>query len=131
MHSLYCDFFNSHPGVNFNNALRTPFCTKVFCAAFLYLQFGFVTFCGKNISAKAVCKMLAKLTLGVNFTKVFCARFLCKCLFSSYVLAWTNLNVTRKKVFVRKTHAKNVGEIDNRWRYCALIVEKKTKLIKL
>jgi len=38
------------------------FCTKVFCAAFLYLQFGFVIFWQKNISEKAARKTLVKLT---------------------------------------------------------------------
>jgi len=37
------------------------FCTKVLCAAFLSLQFGFVIFWRKIISAKAACKMLMKL----------------------------------------------------------------------
>jgi len=32
------------------------FCTKVFCAAFLYLQFGFVIFCPKIVGAKAAQK---------------------------------------------------------------------------
>jgi len=35
---------------------------KNFCAAFLYLQFGFVTFWRKNIGAKATPKMLMKFT---------------------------------------------------------------------
>jgi len=34
----------------------------VFCAAFLYLQFGFVIFRHKNIGAKAACEMFVKLT---------------------------------------------------------------------
>jgi len=37
----------------------------VFCAAFLYLQFGFVIFWQKNIDAKAALKMLLKLTKGL------------------------------------------------------------------
>jgi len=37
----------------------------VFFAAFLKLQFGFVTFWQRNIGAKAVYKMLAKLTQGL------------------------------------------------------------------
>ena len=39
-------------------------CTKVFCAAFLYLQFVFVIFWPKENSKKAVCKMLMKLSTG-------------------------------------------------------------------
>ena len=38
------------------------FCTKAFCAAFLYLQFVFVIFWQKEIGAKAACKVLVKLT---------------------------------------------------------------------
>ena len=40
------------------------FCTKVFCTAFLCLQFGFVIFWQKEISAKAVRKLLVKLAKG-------------------------------------------------------------------
>jgi len=43
---------------------------KVFCEAFIYLQFGFVILWQKNISAKAACKMLVKLTAGVNSTNI-------------------------------------------------------------
>jgi len=42
------------------------FWSKVFRAAFLYLQFGFVIFSQKNIGAKAPCKMLMKLTTGAQ-----------------------------------------------------------------
>jgi len=42
------------------------FRTKVFCTAFLWLQFGFLIFWHKNIGAKAAGKMLVKLTQ-VNF----------------------------------------------------------------
>jgi hypothetical protein len=41
------------------------FSTKVFCAAFQHLQFGFVIFWKKNIGAKAPCKMLVELTTGL------------------------------------------------------------------
>jgi len=37
-------------------------CTKLFCAAFLQLQFGLAIFWHKNIGAKAVHEMLMKLT---------------------------------------------------------------------
>ena len=37
---------------------------KVFCAAFLYLHFRFVSFWHMKIGAKAACKMLVKLTPG-------------------------------------------------------------------
>jgi len=35
---------------------------KVFCAAFMCLQFGFVIFCQKDFGAKAAHKMLVKIT---------------------------------------------------------------------
>jgi len=43
-------------------------CTKVLCAAFLYLHFGFVIFSQKNIGAKATCT-------GVNFTNILQTAF--------------------------------------------------------
>jgi hypothetical protein len=43
------------------------FCTKVFCAAFLYLQFGFEVFCQNNIGTKTAHKMLVKLATGSHF----------------------------------------------------------------
>jgi len=50
-------------GVNFIKILQL-FCTKVLCAAFLQLQFGFVIFWRKYFGAKTACKMLMKLTKG-------------------------------------------------------------------
>jgi hypothetical protein len=44
------------------------FRTKVFCAAFMCLQFGFVIFWQKDFGAKAAHKMLMKLTLGCFLT---------------------------------------------------------------
>ena len=38
------------------------FCMKVFCAAFMCLQFGFVIFWQKDFGANAAHKMLVKLT---------------------------------------------------------------------
>jgi hypothetical protein len=46
------------------------FCAKLLCAAFLQLQFGFVTFWQNNIGVKAAHKMLVKLTKGVNFLNI-------------------------------------------------------------
>ncbi len=43
------------------------FRTKVFCTAFLELQFGFVIFWGKIIGAKVACKTMMKLTKGFYF----------------------------------------------------------------
>jgi len=60
------------------------FCTKVFCADFIYLQFGFVIFLQKNIGAKAHCKMLVELTASVNFINVKRTRFSYKCHFGSF-----------------------------------------------
>jgi len=63
------------------------FCTKMFCVAFLNLQFGSVIFWCKNIGTKGAHKMLMKLTAMVNFINVLHAAFLRKCcvqLFSTY-----------------------------------------------
>jgi hypothetical protein len=43
---------------------------KVFCAAFMCLQVGFVIFWRKDFGAKAAHKMLVKLTPGINFTNI-------------------------------------------------------------
>ncbi len=51
------------------------FRTKVFCAAFMCLQFGFVIFGRKDFGAKAAHKMLVKLTLGCNFRNIICTQF--------------------------------------------------------
>jgi hypothetical protein len=61
------------PGVNFTNILQAAFRVKVFCAAFLCLQFGFVIFWQKDFGTKAPHKMLVKLPPGgVIFTKLAC-----------------------------------------------------------
>jgi hypothetical protein len=44
---------------------------KVFGAAFMCLQYGFVIFWQKDFGMKAVHKMLVKLTPGVNVKKLF------------------------------------------------------------
>ncbi len=62
------------------------FCTKVFAAAFLYLQFGFVIFWQKNIGTKDASKMLVKLTTDVNFTNILQAYFLYKAVYWSFYL---------------------------------------------
>ena len=51
--------------VDFTNIIQAPFCTKMFCAAFLSLLFGLVIFWQKEIGEKAARKMLMKLTPGV------------------------------------------------------------------
>ncbi len=53
---------STRPGVNFTNILRAAFLCDSVLARFLYLQFGFLIFCQKNIGAKAAHKMLVKLT---------------------------------------------------------------------
>ena len=50
-------------GDNFTNILQAAFLYKNVFAAFMCLQLGFVTFCRKEIGAKAAGKMLVKLTL--------------------------------------------------------------------
>jgi hypothetical protein len=72
----FADFFRrvqNFPSVNFINILRATFShkIKVLCAAFLNLQFGFVTFCQNNISSKAAPKMLMKLT---TWEKTICLK---------------------------------------------------------
>jgi hypothetical protein len=52
----------SPPGVNFTNFYEQLFHTKVSCAAFMCLQFGFVILWQKNFGTKIVLKMLVKLT---------------------------------------------------------------------
>jgi hypothetical protein len=44
---------------------------KVFCAAFMCLQVGFVIFWLKDFGAKAAHKMLVKLIPGINVTRIF------------------------------------------------------------
>ncbi len=49
------------------------FCSKVFCTAFMYLQFRFVIFWQKNFGAKAAHKLLVKLTPGrLQTCRLFC-----------------------------------------------------------
>jgi hypothetical protein len=60
------------PGVNFTKNYEQIFCTKVFCAAFMCSQFGFVIFWQKDFGAKAANKMLVKLTPGGKLTAQAC-----------------------------------------------------------
>jgi hypothetical protein len=48
--------------VNFTNISQAAFLYENFCAAFMCLQFGFVSFWQKDFGAKAAHKMLVKLT---------------------------------------------------------------------
>jgi len=60
--------------------------SKAFFEAFFYLQFGFVIIWHKNISAKAVDKMLIKLTTVVNFTYILQAYSSFKSILRSFSL---------------------------------------------
>ena len=76
---------DSQSGVNFINILRAAFFVhncyaKLFCSYNLCLHF----FWQKEDGSKAAHKMLAKLTVGVNFINILCANFLCKCVFRSF-----------------------------------------------
>jgi hypothetical protein len=51
----------------FYEQLFAFFHMKVFCAAYMCLQFGFVIFWQKDFGAKAAHKMLVKLTPGLMF----------------------------------------------------------------
>jgi len=51
----------NRPRCQFHQYFMSSFvCTKVFCTAFLCLQFGFIIFWRKNIGKKAACKRLVK-----------------------------------------------------------------------
>jgi hypothetical protein len=55
------------PGVNFTNILHKPlFRMKIFCTAFMCLQFGFVIFWQKDFGAKVGHKMSVKLQPGMH-----------------------------------------------------------------
>jgi hypothetical protein len=60
----------------------TVFCTKVLCAAFLLLHFGFRIFGDKILYKKQAHKTVMKLTPGVNFINIlggaFSPIFLCQ-----------------------------------------------------
>jgi hypothetical protein len=50
------------------------FLKKVFCAAFMCLQFGCVIFWQKDFGTKAAHKMLVKFTPGANVIKQYCGK---------------------------------------------------------
>jgi len=74
----------------------------LFCAAFLYLQCGFVIFSQNNISTKAARKMLVKLTTGVNFINILHTHFLYERRFGSFSL----VTCTYKKLLKRCSYKK-------------------------
>jgi hypothetical protein len=91
-------FFRSVAQVSISSAFYVNlFCMKVFSAAFLWLSFGF----GKSTKAlsykKRACKILTKLTTGVNFTNTIQAPFSHKSYFCSFCVLTIFLNY-----FVRK-----------------------------
>jgi len=52
------------------------FCTKVLCAPFLYLHFGFVIFLQKNIGAKAALQNVDEIDYWCQFYPTFYEQFL-------------------------------------------------------
>ncbi len=66
----------STPGLNFTNILQAAFLyTKVCCAVFLYLQFGFKNFCQKTTGAKAT-NFFGEIATRSNFIYIFRAAFM-------------------------------------------------------
>jgi len=58
----------------------------VLCAAFLYLHFGFVIFCQKNIGTKAVCKMLIEIYKRCQFPPaLYASLFHTKVLWAAFI----------------------------------------------
>ncbi len=76
----------SRRGIDFTNILRANFSYKCFVLLFFNLQFGFVIFWCKNISAIAACKMLIKLTIGINFVIILLGPFSYTNVLSSFSL---------------------------------------------
>jgi hypothetical protein len=82
---------------------KQPACTKVFCATFMCLQFGFVIFWQKDFDAKAVHNMLVKLTPWPNDIKLFTMVIYCHSMviLSFFVMKQHYLgNYCRMAVFV-------------------------------
>ena len=87
--------YEQHLLCYFTNSLWAAFLHKMFCAAFMCLQYGFVFFCQRKIESNVARKMLVKSTPGVNFinmlTRSFYARRSQKCkktVKSSEVKSW-------------------------------------------
>ena len=90
------------------------FHTKVICAPFMCLQFGFVIFWRKDFGAKAAHKMLVKLTPGVNFIKFLHAAFLisfCTQLIATCKWQWAQLSATCEWHNQNNFCTKNHGEL--------------------
>ena len=73
------------------------FHTKVFWAAFMYLHFRFVLFWHKENGPKAACKMLVKLTTGLNFNNIFWATFLYKSVMRSFSVVAVYVSIFLRK----------------------------------
>jgi hypothetical protein len=82
------------PLVNFNIILRKHFLYKSASHSFSLITVRIFTFWSQNIGAKCECKMLMKLTPGVNFINIIRANFSYECLFGSFLRTY----VRRKKL---------------------------------
>ncbi len=89
------------------------------CKVFHYLQFGFIGFLWKNISLKAACKMLMKLTTKVNFTNIFWTVLLYESIFCSFSLltVWLCRFFWWKKISLKAAH-KILVKLTTEWRGC-------------
>jgi len=77
---------------------------KVFWAAFMCLQFGFVIFGHRKIFQIAVLKMLVKLTEeGVNSINILQTTFLCKSVLRSFSLVAVWLCIFLEQKYQRKS----------------------------
>jgi hypothetical protein len=85
---------------------------KVFSAAFMCLQFGFVIFRQKDFGAKAALKMLVKLTPGVNVTNILWAAFSYESFLRHFYVLTIWVGNFLAIGFQRKSCSLNVGEID-------------------
>jgi len=77
---IYSEQILLYTVINFANILEAAFCSKVFCVAFMSLQFGFVS--------KAACKLSVKCYLVSIYHRFTCAFFVRKSfwqLFSRYM----------------------------------------------
>jgi hypothetical protein len=101
-------------GFNFTNILRAPFSYKSFARRFFVLAAKVNFLFAQEYWRNCANKMLLKLTQGVNFTNILIAAYAPIFLRQKT----TNLKCKNKKAaskaFVRKRHASNVGEIDQR-----------------
>ena len=74
---IYSDQILLYTVINFANILEAAFCSKVFCVAFMSLQFGFVWKAACKMSVKCyLVSILSSFYLHLFCTKVFLAAFL-------------------------------------------------------